>query len=60
MLRVVSTHADPHCVSPPSHVLAQLLRLHTSPMSHPLPQPPQLLGSLEVSTQAPAHSVKPG
>ena len=49
----------PHAVVPPTHASAHLPAEHTSPTSHAVPQPPQLAGSLSVSTHLPSHAVAP-
>jgi hypothetical protein len=44
---------------PVGHEDAQLPNTHELPPAHTLPQPPQLAGSVVVSTQAPAQTVSP-
>jgi hypothetical protein len=53
-----------HCAGVP-HITCPLaqphtLALHTRPLEHTVPQPPQLEGSVVVSTQAPLQYVLPG
>ena len=58
MLVDVSTHASPHIVRPPLHVVVVLHApaSHTWPVPHALPHVPQLLGSELGSMQLPPQS----
>jgi hypothetical protein len=59
-LILVSTQAVPHLVSVPQEaVLEQPLGVQSWPTVHLTPQPWQLLGSVESSTQLPAQLVRP-
>src|SRR2546425_20888 len=54
---VRSTHPVPHSVSPVAQ--PHIPWPHTFPCGQTLPQDPQLLGSVRVLMQPPAHSVAP-
>jgi hypothetical protein len=45
----------PHCLSPPVHW--HFPRLQMSPVKQEVPQVPQLLSSVSVSTQTPVHTL---
>jgi hypothetical protein len=59
VLLVMSTQLAPHAVRFAPQSLPQVPAEHTSALLHPMPHVPQLAGSEDRSTHAPAQSSKP-
>jgi hypothetical protein len=55
----VFTQALPHLVVPPLQVRVHAPAVHTSPVAHDLPQPPQLDGFVAGATHTPLHAACP-
>ena len=56
----VLTQAPEQLTRPDSHTVRHVPLVQTPPARHALPQPPQLRGSLRMSTQSIPQSVWPG